>query len=84
MFTAFILIGFAAYKLIALATNLDYKIQVHDQKFYYDASDEFTFQDTRFVIAAAITAYDGNPDDITDLEIGEVKFYMKKFGDVPF
>ena len=36
------------------------------------------------MVAAAITAYDGSPADITDPEIGEVKFYMKKFGDVPF
>ena len=84
LLTIFLLIGFAAYKLTAISVNSDYKIQLHDQKFFYDASDEFTFQDHGFMVAAAITAYDGSPADITDPEIGEVKFYMKKFGDVPF
>ena len=83
LLTVFLLIGFATYKLIAISTNSDYKIQVHDQKFFYDASDEFTFQDHEFMIGAAITAYDGSSEDITDPEIGEVKFYMKKFGDEP-
>ena len=77
------MVGFAAYRLTALATNLDYKIQVHDQKYFYDSTDEFTFKDNRFMIAAAVTAFDGSSEDITDPEIGQVKFYMKRFGDEP-
>ena len=37
------------------------------------------------MIGAAITAYDGNPEDITDPEIGELKFVRKEFGpNIPF
>ena len=79
LLTAILLVGYGAYKIEELATNSDYKIQIHDQRYYYDADDEFTFEDHGFMIAAAITASDGNPDDITDPEIGEVKFVMKTF-----
>lgn len=70
--------------MTALATSSDYKIQELEKKFFYDASDEFTFDESQFMVAAAITAYDGSSEDITDLEVGELKFYMKRFGDVPF
>ena len=82
MSTYIILIAFAAYRLTALTTHSDYKIQVQDKKFFYGDGDEFTFEESRFMIAAAVTAYDGSGEDITDPEVGEVKFYMKRFGDV--
>ena len=80
LLTAILLVGYGAYKIQELASNSDYKIQIQDQRYYYDAADEFTFEDHGFMIAAAITAYDGSPDDITDPEIGEVKFVMKRWG----
>ena len=36
------------------------------------------------MLGAAVTAYDGSSDDITDPEIGEVKFIRKQWGDKPF
>ena len=79
-----ILLGFGALKVTALATSSDYKIQVHDKKFFYDDVDEFTFDESQFMVSAGVTAFDGSSEDITDPEVGEIKFYMKRFGDVPF
>ena len=31
-------------------------------------------------IAAAVTRYDGKPEEITDPTIGELKFYAKQWG----
>ena len=36
------------------------------------------------MLGAAVTAYDGSSEDITDPEIGEVKFIRKQWGDKPF
>ena len=79
LITLVLLIGYALYKIQELTVNQEYSIQIHDKKLYYDAADAFTFEDNGFVMAAAITAYDGSPDDITDPEVSEVKFYRKTF-----
>ena len=77
--TLIILIGYALYKIQELTVNLDYSIQIHEKKLFYDPADELTFENDGFMIAAAITDYDGSAEDITDPEIGEVKFYRKTF-----
>ena len=61
-------------------TSNDYKIQVHEQKAFYDAVDKFNFKDDGFMVGAAITAYDGSAEDITDPSIGELKFIRKSWG----
>ena len=79
---AMLLLGYATYKIEGLTLNSDYKTQIHDQRYFYDAADEFTFEEDGFMIAVAITAYDGSSDNITDPEVGELKFVMKTWGDV--
>ena len=44
---------------------------------FYEIDDEISFKDNGFMVAAAVTAYDGDPTDITDPSIGELKFYRK-------
>jgi len=78
------LVAFSVVRLTALTTNSDYKIQVQNKKYFYEDSDVFSFETHGFNVAAAITGYDGNPLDITDPEVGQIKFYMKRFGDVDF
>ena len=34
-----------------------------------------------FAIAAAVTKYDGNSEEITDPTIGELKYYLKRWDD---
>ena len=70
---------YAVFKFNSLVNRNDYKVQVYSQENFFEAKDEFTYE-TGFTLAAGITSYDGNPDDITDPSIGEVKFYMKSFG----
>ena len=53
---------------------------MHDQKFFYPESEVLTYAENGFLVAAAVTSYDGNPEDITDLEIGSLKFYRKQLG----
>jgi hypothetical protein len=53
---------------------------MHDQKYFYDESETLTYDKNQFLIAAAVTGFDGNPEDITDPEIGELKFYKKQWG----
>ena len=78
------LVAYSVVRLTALATNSDYKIQVQNKNYFYEDSDVFGFETHGFNVAAAITGYDGNPLDITDPEVGQIKFYMKRFGDVAF
>lgn len=46
---------------------------------YYSLDDDFGLQDD-FMLAAALTAYDGSPEPITDLSIGRLRFIKKRFG----
>lgn len=83
--TIFTLVIFSAWKLLALVTSSDYKVQVHEQKQFYEDSAKLTLENDGFLMAAAITAFDENPYDITDLEIGELKFIRKRWGPgIPF
>ena len=72
---------FAAYKLADHYADKDYNILVHEKKFFYDEDEEFSFNSNKFMFGAAVTAFDGKGEDITDPEIGEVKFYRKQWGD---
>ena len=56
----------------------DYKVQVNDQENFYSFKETFGTQDG-FNIAAALTAYDGKPDDITDLSVGRLRFITKNW-----
>ena len=76
IFTMILMISYASWKLLTMFSRLDYKVQVHDQENFYSYTQEFSVQDG-FMIAAAVTAYDGNQDDITDETIGRLKFVRK-------
>ena len=78
--TVILLLAYAGYKVLALASNSDYKIQMHDQKYFYPEKEAIDSVKDNFIIAAAVTSYDGNPEDITDPEIGELVFYRKEWG----
>ncbi len=85
LLTVILLLAYAGYKITALASNTDYKIQMHDQKYFYPEKEVINSAKDSFIIAAAVTSYDGNPEDITDPEIGELVFYRKEWGpDVKF
>lgn len=49
---------------------------MHDQENFYKFTEEFKVNDG-FMLAAALTAYDGNSTDITDHSIGRLKFTRK-------
>ena len=70
LLTLMVLISYGSWKLVVLVTSQDFKIRVGEQKDFFDESDNFTFSANNFMIAAAVTAYDGKREDITDAEIG--------------
>ena len=73
------LLSYAIYKLVKLDSHTEYQINEAHRDQYYDTS--FTFsQADGFQVAAAITDFDGNREEIEDPEIGEVKFYLKQWG----
>ena len=64
------MITFFVYKLESLLTFTDYKIQRHDQDYYFDMTDKFGFEKNDFYFSGGVTDYDGTSHDITDLQIG--------------
>lgn len=71
--------SYAVYKMTILMDYKDYKINESVKDYFYDA--EFTFSEADgFHVAAAVTSFDGNADSIEDPEIGEIKFYLKQWG----
>ena len=57
-------------------SQAEYRVQAHDQENYYSFKDQLDI-DAGFMLAAAVTAYDGNSEDITDPSIGRLKFVKK-------
>ena len=51
---------------------------VNDRENFYPFDSEFGAKDG-FMVAAAITAFDGSSEDITDLSYGRLKFVMKSW-----
>ena len=75
-----IVMSYASYKLVQWSDNKDYKLmsEIHEQ--YFDATDEFSKEDG-FWIAAGVLDYSQTKfDGFIDPEIGEIKFYLKSFG----
>ena len=64
--------------VIDLYSNENYVIRVHEVEDYFEIDDSFGFEDG-FIVAAAVTAFDGSSDDLTDLSIGRLKFVRKSF-----
>ena len=80
LFTIILVISYAAYKLIDLLELNDYKLQEAVQENFFTAEVPLTPQDHGFMVAAAITAYDGSSEVIEDPEIGTLKMYIKYWG----
>ena len=51
-------------------------MQIHENE--YETNTTFGYADG-FMVAAAVTAFDGSSVDIQDPEVGEVKFYLKSW-----
>ena len=79
LITITIIISFSAYKILSLVAHDEYKVQVREQENFYDSSDHFGATSSEFYVAAALTAFDGVQTDITDPQIGALKFYKKSW-----
>ena len=77
MLTIVTLMTFASYKLTDFAMSTDYLMQEQSKRFFFDSSDEFTYKQDSFAVAVAISGFFDEQIDITDPEIGELKFYKK-------
>ena len=72
------LLTYGSYKITRLVNFEDYQVGMYTLEDHYAPNATFGSADG-FVVAAAITAYDGSTEDITDPEIGEIKFYLKQW-----
>ena len=79
LITITIIITFSAYKILSLVSYDEYKVQVREKENFYEASDHFGPTTSEFYVAAALTAFDGDSNDISDPQIGELKFYKKSW-----
>ena len=71
------LLLYTIYKVIMMFSFKEYQIQVHDHENYYERDDQWGTSE--FMLAAAVTAFDGSSLDITDPSIGELKLYRKQW-----
>ena len=70
------MITYGGYKAIELLEYADYSLQIASEEGYFLANDAFS-PVNGFMIAAAVTSYDGSTESIEDEEIGTLKFYQK-------
>ena len=66
--------------MLALVSFDDYKVQLHEKENFYNTTDPFG-SEQEFMIAAALTAYDGDPSSIEDPSYGQLRIFMKKWGE---
>ena len=77
--TFFVVIAYGAYKLKDVVETNEYKVQLRELRDYYSIDEKFGAEDG-LMFAAAITAYDGSPDDIEDPSYGRLVFNYKRWG----
>ena len=65
--TILAIVSYAAYKWVRLRDIVDYQVTFINEDHYYDSN--FTFHDG-FAVAAAVTSYDGESQDIEQADIG--------------
>ena len=80
LLTTIIILMFTVYKLLGMADNAEYQVLTSSKDYFYDLRDEVNLVEGDFAVAAAVTDYDGNQEDITDPSIGELKFYKRNWG----
>ncbi len=76
--TFIVLLTYGSYKMTRLVSTEDYKVGMYILEDHYAPTATFGGADG-FNIAAAITNPDGSNEDITDPEVGEIKFYLKQW-----
>ena len=76
MLTLLTLLTYGSYKVTRLVNTEDYNVGMHILEDHYASNATFGAGDG-FVVSAAVATYDGSSEDITDPEIGEIKFYLK-------
>ena len=76
--TLILVIFYAGWKLLTMFSFEDYKVQVNEQTNFYSYKDTFGIEDG-FNFAAALTAYDGSSEDITDFSTGRLRFVTKNW-----
>ena len=74
--TVLTLLTYGSYKVTRLVNSEDYNVGMHILEDHFASNATFGAADG-FVVSAAVTSYDGSSEDITDPEIGEIKFYLK-------
>ena len=84
--TIIMLLIYGGYKMVQLTTFDDYKTQIRVEEHYFNPDHKFSMSDQQFQVAAAITAYDGDPEPIEDPSYGTLVFKKKQWNyqDEPF
>lgn len=76
-----LLLLYGMFHYFELVNHEDYRVQLRSLESFFDSGDNFGSQDG-FMVAAALFSNEGSIDDnfdITDPEIGEIKFYLKQW-----
>lgn len=76
--TIVIILTTGVYKLTTLVSNDEYQVQLRTIENEFATNATFGSANG-FAVAAAVTSFDGSSEDITDPEIGEIKFYLKSW-----
>ena len=69
---------YICYKFLILWNIEEYSLQEAFVEDYFESDETFT-SENGFMIAAAVTSYDGKSDDIEDETIGTIKMYYKQW-----
>ena len=76
LMTLLTLLTYGSLKITSLVHSDDYSVGMHILEDHYASNATFGASDG-FVVSAAVVTLDGSSQDITDPEIGEIKFYLK-------
>ena len=77
--TISIILPYVVWKVTIMVSMTDYKLQIQDFENYYSLDRTFGMEQN-FMIAGAITTADTSNEIETDPSIGELKFYIKSWG----
>ena len=74
---------YGTYKLTVLHSRSEYTVNKAIQEFHFVVEDVYDTSEG-FKVAAAFTAYDGNPEPIEDPRYGTIEFYHKWWNETGF
>ena len=75
LFTILLLVAYGTWKLIELSRFDEFSVQSKLSENHYSSVDKISFQEEDFMVAAAITSFDGSSATIEDPTIGTLEFY---------